>query len=127
MLPYIIKLAKLMKYIAPLASPIVGMANAEFEEKHKLQLKLMEELANKLNDYKERSTEERKDKLDWRGKYEHAEGAELRALWELLDKVDPRHIWGGLKKILTPEGHYLWLCDRHAKKFKKVKIKIWFF
>lgn len=26
---------------------------------------------------------------------------------------------GGLKKVLTPEGHYLWLCEDHAAEYKK--------
>ena len=46
------------------------------------------------------------------------EGAELRAVRKLLDEVDAKHEWGGLKKVLTPEGHYLWLCGEHAKEYK---------
>jgi internalin A len=49
---------------------------------------------------------------------EELQGAALRALRKLLDKKDPQQHWGGLKKILTPEGHYLWLCDYHAKQYK---------
>ncbi len=50
---------------------------------------------------------------------ERTEGAELRALRKLLDEVDPKREWGGLKKVLTPEGHYLWLCKELAKEYKK--------
>jgi len=39
------------------------------------------------------------------GRIEKAEGETLRALRKLLDEVDPKQNWGGLKKILTPEGH----------------------
>ena len=42
------------------------------------------------------------------------EGMELCALRALLDKEDPVHEWGGLKKVLTPEGHCLCLSERHA-------------
>ncbi len=45
-------------------------------------------------------------------------GAALRALRELLDEKDPKHHWGGLKKVLPPEVHYLWLCDHHAKEYE---------
>ncbi len=41
----------------------------------------------------------------------------LRALRLLLDEVDPKQQWGGLRKVLTPEGHYLWLCEYHAKEY----------
>ena len=46
------------------------------------------------------------------------EGASLRALRALLDAKDSQHHWGGLKKVLTPEGHYLWLCEHHAAQYK---------
>jgi len=41
----------------------------------------------------------------------------LRAVRELLDEKDPKHVWGGLEKVLTPEGHYLWLCKHHAEEY----------
>jgi internalin A len=44
---------------------------------------------------------------------------ELRMFRQLLDEVDEHHEWGGLKKVLTPEGHYLWLCEEHAEKYRK--------
>jgi internalin A len=49
---------------------------------------------------------------------ERIEGAALRALRKLLDEKDPARQWGGLKKVLTPEGHYLWLCEQHAQEYK---------
>ena len=48
-----------------------------------------------------------------------AEGAGLRALRILLDRLDPQQNWGGLTKVLTLEGHYLWLCPRHAAEFRR--------
>jgi small GTP-binding protein len=44
--------------------------------------------------------------------------AALRALRHLLEEQDPQQHWGGLKKVLTPEGHYLWLCEHHAQEYK---------
>ena len=49
---------------------------------------------------------------------ERVGGASLRALRKLLDEVDPKREWGGLEKVLTPEGHYLWLCEYHAREYK---------
>jgi hypothetical protein len=48
-----------------------------------------------------------------------AEGSEWRVLRRFLDHLDPSREWGGLRKIRTPEGHYLWLCKYHADKVKK--------
>ncbi len=53
------------------------------------------------------------------GKARLIEGMELRAIRKLLDEEDKSQEWGGLKKVLTPEGHYLWLCEEHAKEYKK--------
>ena len=38
-----------------------------------------------------------------------AEGSALRAIRLLLDKVDEQQTWGHLRRVLTPENHYLWL------------------
>ncbi|MCT7956014.1 leucine-rich repeat domain-containing protein [Laspinema palackyanum] len=45
--------------------------------------------------------------------------AALRVLRQLLDEKDPHHHWGGLRKVLTPEGHYLWLCEHHAREYRR--------
>ena len=47
------------------------------------------------------------------------EGYELRQLRALLKKSDPNELFRGLEKILTPEGHYLWLCQEHAEEFRR--------
>jgi len=39
-----------------------------------------------------------------------ATGASLRGLRQLLMELDPRQQWGGLKKTLTPEGHWPGHC-----------------
>jgi hypothetical protein len=43
--------------------------------------------------------------------------AALVALRQFLDEKDPEQRWGGLRKVLTPEGHYLWLCKYHAREY----------
>ncbi len=48
---------------------------------------------------------------------ERAGGASLRALRKLLDALDEKQEWGRLQKVLTPDGHYLWLCEYHAKEY----------
>ena len=78
----------------------------------------MEELAKKLAD-RDYLAAELLERTGVGGKAERIEGMELRALRALLDKEDPAHEWGGLKKILTPEGHYLWLCECHAEEYRK--------
>jgi len=138
--PYILKLAKVIKYAAPVAGaaagvyagPVGAVMGAKFAKDLAGQIKLMEELAKKLaeRDYIEaellaRTARQRNreahtgDKLWVGGKAERIEGMELRMFRQLLDEVDEHHEWGGLKKVPTPEGHYLWLCEEHAEKYRK--------
>ena len=46
------------------------------------------------------------------------QGAALRALRHFLEEQDSQQHWGGLQKVLTPEGHYLWLCEYHAREYQ---------
>jgi len=146
MWPYIFKLAKVIKYAAPVAGAAAGVITAgpggavigaAAVKKLAAQIKLMEELAKKLADRDYMEAPDRKaskltsrvnsenreahigDKFWVGGKAERIEGMELRALRKLLDEVDAKQEWGGLKKVLTPEGHYLWLCKEHAEEYKK--------
>jgi hypothetical protein len=48
----------------------------------------------------------------------NVEGAGLRAVRQLLEKLDEHQVWGGLKRVLTPEQHYLWLCEYHAHEYR---------
>jgi hypothetical protein len=50
---------------------------------------------------------------------QQASGAMLRALKLLLEGKDKQQIWGGLKRILTKEGHHLWLCPHHLAEYKQ--------
>ncbi len=61
---------------------------------------------------------------DWRPDAEmhegaRFEGANLRALRQFLEEKDSQRHWGGLKKVLTPAGHYLWLCKHHAQEYAR--------
>ncbi len=50
---------------------------------------------------------------------QQASGAMLRALKLLLEEKDKQQTWGGLKRILTKEGHHLWLCPHHLAEYKQ--------
>ena len=45
----------------------------------------------------------------------------MRALSALLQKLDTAGRWGGLQRVRTPDEKYLWLCERHLKKYKRPK------
>jgi len=117
MAPYVMKLAKVIKYAAPLIGPIAGMLDTAFEQEFKHQLKMMEELAKKLHEEKELVKTGASEDIVGGENPKSAEGAELWVLRKFLEEVDRRHDWGGLQKVFTPEGQYLWLCEYHAKEY----------
>ena len=77
----------------------------------------MDELVNQLPELTDVAERRLSDAIDTDSEPEHVTGAALRALRRFLDGKDPDHIWGGLQPILTPEDHYLWLCQDHAKEY----------
>lgn len=116
--PYLRRLITVLKYTSPLIGPWLGVAIPDDYEKHlKNDIELMGELVKKLPELKEDAASALAENIGEIAQAEHIEGAGLRALRLLLDEKDPQQRWGGLKKILTPEGHYLWLCDHHAAEY----------
>ncbi|HAG85134.1 MAG TPA: hypothetical protein DCL61_29290 [Cyanobacteria bacterium UBA12227] len=110
-----------LKYAAPLIGPWVTFLNKqEYEKLFKNDIELMKEMAAKLPDIPDCNDL----KLVATASYladpdpDYVEGAALRGLRQLLDEKDPQQNWGGLKKVLTPEGNYLWLCHHHAAPYK---------
>ncbi|MDI6792753.1 MAG: COR domain-containing protein [bacterium] len=115
--PYIRKLVAVLKYAAPLTGPWVAMAWPDYERMVKNDLSFMTELVKKLPDLEMDRELGLTEAIGEVPTPERVGGAALRALRQLLNEKDPQQHWGGLKKVLTPEGHYLWLCEHHAKEY----------
>ncbi len=98
MAPYIQQLAASWKY----AQPFESQNNIEWE------MQTLTELLNSLGIETHRNLNT-----------EHLQIAALRVWQQFLDEKDPHQHWGGLRKVLTPEGHYLWLCEHHAKQYQR--------
>ena len=45
-------------------------------------------------------------------------GPALRFLHNFLREVDQQQFWGGLEKVVTPDGNILWLCSLHARPYE---------
>src|SRR6266571_3264114 len=56
--------------------------------------------------------------------YQRTVGPALRALHNFLNEVDPSQLWGGLDKIVTPDGNILWLCDKHRQQYIVKPLKL---
>lgn len=123
MAPYMATFVKALKFAAPLASPLLKGYLGETEVKvFELNLKATEQI---VRDYLPADIKAKNPESDDAmllgadDKDQVAEGRSLRIHRNLLDLKDPLHDWGGLKRVLTPEGHYLWLCQEHAVEYKR--------
>ncbi len=117
--PYVSRLVRVLKFAVPIVGPWLGVVDPkEYEAMFKNNFELFKEVAAKLPEIKDSEDLELAGTVGEIADPDGAEGAALRALRVLLDEKDPQQYWGGLKKILTPEGHYLWLCEHHAAQYK---------
>jgi hypothetical protein len=115
--PHVERLIGLLKFVTPVLGPWVGVADEAYAGLVMNDIKLMNELARTLPERLIPSEAGLAGLTGERLEAERAGGAPLRALRKLLDEVDPGREWGGLEKVLTPEGHYLWLCEFHAREY----------
>ncbi len=118
MAPYLGRLVSVLKYAAPVATAAVNVAAPGTGQLIANHLKLMDQLVKVLPDLE--GIEEHRFSREMSGEAgdERATGSALRALRQLLEETDPLKAWGGLGRVLTPEGHYLWLCDAHAEEYR---------
>ncbi len=121
--PHIRNLVKVLRFATPFVGPWVRLLDpSEYDALFKNDMELMKQVAEQLPQLEASQNSE----LAGRSGHgsgqnfdpEQLQGAALRALRELLDEKDPHQHWGGLQKVLTPEGHYLWLCEHHAQQYK---------
>lgn len=119
--PYLRGLVKILKYTTPILGPWVNIAANDYEELINSDLKLMDDLITRLDDDIEALLPSESTKsFSSKNSPQKISGAALRSLRKLLEQEDQEQYWGGLKKVLTPEGDYLWLCDYHARAYKSL-------
>ena len=122
---YIKNMVTLLKFVTPLVGPWLGIAAADYAKLVADDIKMMEELVKilpEIIDVDESSEMKLADRAgmtppDFREEL-LVEGAALRAIRQLLEKLDEQQTWGHLKRVLTPEDHYLWLCEYHAQAYR---------
>jgi len=117
--PYVVRIAKVMKYARPF---IPEFLTAIDPEKYEKQFKDDIEMMGKLSENYDASAFEDRERMlgaraDARDPFQ-ADGAALRQLRSVLETKDKTQ-WGGLKRVMTKEGHWLWLCPEHANKLRE--------
>jgi internalin A len=118
--PHLRKLLAVLKHVAPLASPVLGMAVAHVSDRLSAEVEAMAEVIDQIPELSQDP--------DYLGKNDHRDPdpaerataeADFRALESLLIKLDPERRWGGLSRTITPEGLTLYLCRHHADAYRR--------
>ncbi len=102
------RLVKVFKYMTPIPGTSAVAGNIE------KRIERTEELARQLSNMQS-SRGARDYPADEPGEVRGAMLAEVR---KLLLELDPKKEFRGLRKLRTPEGHYLWLCDKHREEYR---------
>ncbi|MFN0112527.1 MAG: COR domain-containing protein [Blastocatellia bacterium] len=124
--PYLLKLAKIMKYVAPLAGYVLpGLADSAAEEYRKQfkqdvdrWVKLADTASKKAPELLEESSASKYGRSVDAREARMVAGAQLRGLRKALAEKDTAENWGGLLRRMTPEGHWLWLCAEHWEEYR---------
>jgi hypothetical protein len=115
--PYIQIMVLLLKFLSPVIGPWVRRDPTDYEQVIRQDIAFMNELAEILPAIMGGEKVSLASSLGNTFEGEVLRASALRDLRSLLDVKDPNQHWGALKKVLTPEGHYLWLCDFHAEEY----------
>ena len=120
--PYLQHLLTVLKHVAPLAGPILGVSVDKLDQYLKADCDLMKELVSQA------PTQLRyKDELHGINRADPAPSAhatneaDFRVLEAMLTKLDPDRAWGGLCRITTPEGLTLYLCTHHLAAYQQAR------
>ena len=107
--PYLTTLLTMLKHAAPLVGPVLGLTADHLQRQLDNETSLMKELISQLP----RHVRATQVSIGKPGKIDL--DVDYRALYSLLNQLDPNAHWSGLSRIYTPEDEILWLCSDHAK------------
>ena len=117
-----IDVASVLKATVPLAGVVVNESNpgGGFEElaKHLDSMSIMtDRILEASHDLGELTADSTLGAPGIARRKTRVEGSGIRELHALLDSLDPSRKWGGLRRVLTSAGDYLWLCEDHYKDY----------
>ncbi|MET8526399.1 COR domain-containing protein [Micromonospora sp. NPDC005172] len=110
--PYLNLVFKTLRLVYPVAASVAGYVAPNLEHAQR-ELDLMKSLIDSL------PTALVEDALAAPPESRHtlsvAEGAALRSFKVLLMQLDAVRAFGGLSRVLTPTGEFLWVCPTHRR------------
>lgn len=123
--PWLEYVVKFLKYGVPLGK-VVGLdtlANLSGDIMNKIDegVKILEQISTDLPKPNETNVFSPQAFI---GREQEVVGPSLRVLHSFLKEADKERIWGGLHKVITPEGDILWLCKKHSHIYQSPPLEI---
>ena len=110
--PYLTLATKILALFVPLAttgiSDIVSTSDADLINRH------LEAVKDVLGEVQLEATQHIETGPTGGLRLRAADSVALRGFREMLFSIDPARHFGGLRRVTTPEGDMLWVCDEHA-------------
>jgi small GTP-binding protein len=104
--PYYNKMLKILKFTLPLVIPGAKYMLEDAE------VDIAKPYIDSVKEYSKIAPE-----AEW-NKLSDTYDMPIRHIRNLLDSVDPKKDWKGLSRLVSPEGHILWLCKDHFAEYK---------
>ena len=112
--PYLSVVAKTLRIAVPIAGAALGVA---MDQAALTDIKDDNKFMDKLSGALPVEVGRGPAPLDQRPGLSPAEGAGLRALRQLLFERDKQRSFGGMRRVLTASGDYLWVCPTHYPEY----------
>jgi hypothetical protein len=121
--PWLKHLVTFLKFGVPFAGAVGAVVDEAVFKEIESQVKLLEEITKDLADFVESDALHAEDE-GLHTTQEPVVGAALRVLYSFLKEKDPDRFWGGLQRVITPDGNILWLCHKHAQPYEVRPLSI---
>lgn len=122
--PWLKHLITFLKFGIPLAGAAGSVIDAMDFKNFEAEINLLEKLTEDLPDIVESDVSSFEYRYARNAQKQATIGPALRALYSFLKEQDKAQFWGGLQKVITPDGNILWLCEKHARPYTSPLLQL---